>query len=120
MTEKDAYETITLATFVVFTALLLVGAVSTLVRAIRYLHAGQPWPRLLVRDLILIGGLGMVFAMILLVRALGLSSTVVDNVPWALVTGAVAIISIGTCVFFELFVIEKGDRDETGEEPPDA
>lgn len=108
MTDTDLSEAISLVAFVVFTVLLAIGAVSTLVRAVRYAHAGQTWPRLLIRDLILIGGLGLDFALILGVRFSGISLR--GNVPWVVVTSLLAIVSIGTYVWFELRIIERGDR----------
>lgn len=120
MSSADAYQTVTLWSFVIFTFLLLLGAFSTLVRAIRYLLARQRWPALLVRDLVTIGGLGVVFALILGARALEVSASLVGNVQWAALTGGLAIVSIGTYVVFELFIIEKGDRGPTGEAPPKA
>lgn len=116
MSDESLYEAVTFVSFVIFTVFLLVGALSTLTRAIRYAHAGQAWPRLLIRDLVLVGGLGLVFAMILGVRALGVGPSLAGNVPWAVFTGGIAVVSVATYCYFELFIIEKGDRDKSGEQ----
>lgn len=120
MNDEPLYQAVTFISFVLFTVLLFIGAISTLVRAVRYSHAGQTWPRLLVRDLLMVGGLGLVFAMILGVRALGLGGSLVGNVPWAVFTGGIAVTAVAVYCYFEIFVIERGDRDRSGEDPMDA
>lgn len=118
MNDLTLYQTVTFATFALFTILLMVGALSTLTRAIRYTHAGQTWPRLLKRDLILVGGLGLVFGMMLGGRALGLAAILANNVPWAVLTGAIAIYSVAVYSYFELFIVEAGTRGGGGAPGP--
>jgi hypothetical protein len=120
VTDDTLYQTVTFIAFVLFSIAVFVGATSTLVRAIRYTHAGQAWPRLLIRDLLMVGGLGVVLALILGARALGLGAFLVGNVPWAVFTGVIAVASVAAYDFYELFIIEKGSRDKRGEDPSDV
>lgn len=107
MVDADLSAALSLAAFVVFTALLTIGALSTLIRALRYVHAAQPWPKLLIRDLICFGGLGFDFLLILGVRFAGIGPSLAGNLAWVIITSAIAIAAVGTYVYFELFVIEQ-------------
>lgn len=101
--------------FLVFSALLMLGAASTALRWFRYIRQGIPAPVLLKRDAALLGGLAAPFLLISFVRALGLSAVVTSpaGVPelwWLLITGLPAIFAVTVYVWYEIFVIERRPR----------
>lgn len=107
-------------TFAAFFVLLAVGTVSTAARVAYYRVHNEERPRLLIRDLLMIGGFSLSFGAILLVRvlrALGLDVTGLStNVWWAIGSALPAVIAVAVYAWFELFVIERGQdqvRDET-------
>jgi len=110
----DLAKTISLVAFGAFTLLLLVGALSTLIRALRYRHALQPMPRLLVRDLIWQVALGVDFGALLVVRGLGLADEAERHVPWAILTSGLAVFAAATYAWYELRVIERPDAGSPG------
>jgi len=99
---------------IVFTTLLLIGAVSTLGRHLRYRRLKIRPPLLLYRDRDLLVGLSIPFALISAARAF--SWTAVRNVDgspamwWLLVTGLPPIYALARYCYFELFVIERPPR----------
>lgn len=96
----------------VFTALLLVGSVSTVSRHFRYHRMKIRTPLLLYRDRDLLVGLSIPFLLISTVRAFDVNSLVrnADGSPqlwWLLVTGLPPIYALARYCYFELFVIER-------------
>lgn len=118
MSDAELARTINLAGFLVFTTLLVLGAASTLNRARRYLRAGTPFPRLLVRDLVWYGGMGFVLVAILLIRGLGLAEQAAESVVWALISSGVACFAVGVYAWYEVAIIERVDEDERGGKGP--
>ena len=103
-------ELISAAILIVFVALLLVAAVSTGARAVRYRRDGLEPPRLLPRDRDLIVGLALPFLLISLARVF--EWDIRDEagrtaIGWQLITGIPALYGVGRYVYFELFVIEQ-------------
>lgn len=100
---------------IVFTLLVVVAAVSTSLRVIRYRRRGQRPPRLLPRDRDLFLGLALPFIAVLVVRAIPeWRQYVVDEIGhpqiwWSLVTGLPPIYAMGRFVWFELRVIERDE-----------
>lgn len=99
----------------VFTGLLLVGAISTGSRWIRYRKTGFRRPRLLNRDVVLVTGLSIPFVLIAASRAFGLQPLVAGedgpHLWWLLLTGIPPIIAIAVYDYFELRVIERDQQD---------
>lgn len=108
-------EVVSAVIFGLFVVLLIVGAVSTAARSIRYRAEGLPQPRLLPRDRDLFIGLALPFLLIAAVRAFGLREVVSgDGVPaflWLLVTGIPPLYALARYCWFELFVIERGNEE---------
>ena len=108
MSLSDAVST---TVFVLFVLLLLVGASTTVRRAIAYNRRGRPMPVLLPRDRDLLLGLTIPFATISCVRVFNLTPLVIDgngdaHVWYVLLTGAPALYALARYCYFELFVIE--------------
>jgi len=104
---------------VVFTGLLLVGAISTLGRHFRYRRLRIRAPLLLYRDRDLLVGLAIPFVLISAARAFSLNSLIrqADGSPqlwWLLVTGLPPIYALARYCWFELFVIERPSRSQKG------
>lgn len=113
------------AIFIVFTVLLLVGAISTASRWLRYHRFRMRAPVLLSRDRDLLIGLAIPFLIIAAVRAFGLReyTLAADGDPhlwYLLLTGLPPIYAMARFVFFELFVIEKVVRIIETDLPPDG
>lgn len=103
---------VTVAIFVAFLVLLIVGATSTVMRSIRYRQRGLPQPVLLGRDRDLLLGLAVPFLAIGFVRLLGLRDVVTDEAGraalwWVLATGLPPVYAVARYCWFELFVIER-------------
>lgn len=107
MAEADLARWISLISFVIFTILLWICSTSILVRALRYRQRKRTIPRLLFRDLFLMGGLATAFALSILVRALGLAAEAERSAVWALVVGTLGTGALATFLYFEIFVIER-------------
>lgn len=107
-------EVLSVVIFGVFVLLLVVGAVSTASRSLRYRAAKRPQPRLLGRDRDLLIGLALPFLLIAAVRAFDLREVV--NGPegpepwWLLITGLPPLYALVRYCWFELFVIERGEQ----------
>lgn len=97
---RDAVNTIIL---VVFTALLVVGASTTLIRRFGLAMKRLPSPRLLPRDITLMLGLAWPFVLIFAGRVGEWS--IRDTLAWSLITGIPPIIGVATYVYYEIFVI---------------
>ena|SRR5688572_18020988 len=91
----------------VFTALLLVGSITTFARVVDLKRRRQPLPTLLIRDVICWTGLAWPFVLIGFVRAWSLGSVVNGQVAWLLLTGFPPLVAALTYVRYELFVIGK-------------
>lgn len=106
-------DTITAIALVLFAALLLFGAVSTIVRMLRFqrLHIRQP--RLIWRDAGVFGLLALDFLLIAMHRAL--DWTYASQLWWSLLTSGLAIVAVGIYAYFEMFVVghvrEQTDRE---------
>ncbi len=103
-------EIISVAILAVFVGLLLVGAVTTSLRVLRYRKLGIRRPVLLGRDRDLIVGLAIPFVVILTVRAFGLQEFIGDpegpHLWYVLLTGLPPIYALARYDFYEIFVIE--------------
>lgn len=98
--------------FFCFLVPLLVGAGATLTRVVSYRLAGDPMPRLLIRDAQVIGGFavttGLLFSVRIL-RAVGAdTSGLATNLGWVLATIVPAIWAVVVYAWFEIVVIERG------------
>lgn len=95
--------------FIAYTALLVVGASTTAARLVRFRRAGLPPPRLLGRDLVLVGGHAISLLFITGARVLVASNVISGNLAgqpwWWVVTSGPPLVAIATYVYFELFVI---------------
>lgn len=109
MTSAELVDAVHNVAFLAFWALLFIGAGSTVARVAYYRAHGFRRPRLLTRDAALVIGFALSFGLILLARALDLQG-LRDNVLWAIATDAPAITAVAVYVYYELFVIERGDR----------
>ncbi len=91
-------------------SLFLTALLSTLSRAVRYQRMNWRAPRLLLRDIALLGGHGASILIALLIRYLGFPDDLITGAtPW-LLEGLIltpAIVGIGVYVYYELFVIER-------------
>jgi hypothetical protein len=97
----------------VFTALLLVGAVSTFGRHVRYRQLKIRPPLLLYRDRDLLVGLAIPFLLISMARAFNWNVRQLDGSPqlwWLLMTGIPPIYALARYCYFELYVIERPER----------
>ena len=107
-----ANEVLSAAILLTFIGLLVVGAVSTVARVLRYKRQGIAPPVLLNRDRDLLIGLALPFVIIATVRAFGLQDRVLNSngVPfiWYLIlTGLPPIYAVARYCYYELAVIEK-------------
>lgn len=109
--------------FLTFLVMVSVGAGATLARVVSYGRSHRP--RLLTRDVQVIGGLaltvGMLFA-VRVARAIGFDvSGLSTNVVWTLATAGPVLWAVSVYAYFELFVIEKaGDAPYLDREHPEA
>lgn len=78
----------------------------------QYRQAKWVPPYLLWRDLILFNGLAIPFLVILLARALGLASTIRDELIWSIITGTPAVVGVWFWLGVELFGLSR--RDDGG------
>lgn len=110
MPDKDLVGLISAAAFVMFTGAVIVGFLTTLDRVLYYAKHRVPRPRLLTRDVIVIGGLALSFGQIIAARFL-LSpeerAVLGENVLWALSTSIPAVVSAITYAYYELFIVER-------------
>jgi len=101
----------------VFSILLTIGVVSTAARGLRYRRMKMQRPVLLGRDRDLLVGLAIPFALIAVVRAFGLQPFINDPVTsqphlwWLLITGLPPIYALARYDYYELFRIERVNRD---------
>ena len=102
-------ELLDLALLVLFVGGLLVGFGSTLYRMISLRRGGKPQPHLIVRDLVLVGGLSLSFLLVAVRRLVDLP--VVDEWWWSLLTAAPAIGAVWVYAYYEVLVIgHRRDR----------
>lgn len=92
---------------VAFTTLLVVGALSTVARAIDLRRRGRRLPTLLVRDIVVLVGLAWPFVAIAFVRAFALGPLVTGQLWWVLVTSIPPLFAIATYVFYEVAVVGR-------------
>lgn len=106
-------EAIDTATLIIFAVALAIGAGATLSRVIRYRVNGWDRPKLLTRDIQVIGGLALTVGSILLVRFLRIRgvdvSGLATNVWWHLLTSIPGAWAVVVYAWYELFVIERAD-----------
>lgn len=95
------------AILILFTILIVVGGLRTLVRYFEYRHAGRKVPILLVRDMITRNGLGLSFLMVLFARTSGLELN--TQLWWVLLSSAPAMLAAAIYAYFEFFIIDKVD-----------
>ena len=98
---------------------LFAGFARTLARVVYYLRNRAERPRLLNRDVLVIGGLSMSFGLITIIRFLPPEVRVAitsGNVLWALLTTVPAIVAVLVYLYFEIWVIER-PGDHPGREP---
>lgn len=97
----------------IFLVALFGGFVRTLARVVYYQRNRAARPRLLNRDVLVIGGLSLSFGLITVVRFLPLETRLAlttGNVAWALITTVPACIAVLVYLYFEAFVIERPRR----------
>lgn len=114
MTDTQLVQVIYAIGGTIFIVAIFVGAATTLARVLLYARNGKRRPRLLNRDLIVIGGLAWSFGLITALRFLPLEQRVAitaGNVAWALVTTIPAVIAAVTYVYAEFFVVRRGIGD---------
>lgn len=97
---------------------LLLGAVSVAWRMVQLRRAGIRLPRLIWRDVTLVGGLGGSFVAIGVHRALG--EPFRGQLWWALLLAGIAVGAVWTFVWFEVLVIghRRDGRHEHGDDEP--
>lgn len=112
-------ELINAVAFLVFTIALAAGAGATLARVIRYSVHGIPRPRLLTRDVQVIGGLALTMGTILAVRflrVLGVDTAgLATNLWWILFTTIPVLWAVIVYAYYELVVIEGGQGEQYAE-----
>lgn len=95
----------------VFIIGIAIGALTTLARVLLYARNKEPRPRLLTRDLIVIGGLAWSFGLIVAVRFLPVDQRIAlttGNVLWALATTVPAAVAAVAYVYAEAFIVRRG------------
>lgn len=125
MTEADLVDVVNSVVFLVWWLFVLVGFVSTASRVAYYRAKGFRMPLLLFRDVSLFAGLAISFGLIIGARAVDLALVINlrDSLAWSVLTSAPALYGVAVFVYFEVFVIEKGNnrhheiRDERGLPP---
>lgn len=93
-----------------FLLALFAGFIRTLARVVYYFRNQAERPRLLNRDVLVIGGLSISFGLITIVRFLPMDVRIAlttGNVAWALVTTVPAIVAVFVYAYFEYVVIEQ-------------
>jgi hypothetical protein len=105
MSMSELADLINVALLSSFTACLAASAYRIIARALSYRRRGQPIPRLLPRDLVLVGGLLVPFATILLARSMDWA--VRGNLVWQLATGIPAVAAVAVFTWYEFRVIDQ-------------
>lgn len=99
---------------IVFLVALVISLFETIRRVILYRIQGYPRPRLLTRDVIVIGGFAWTASLLLIARAFGALgadiSGLSSNILWVSATGIPATVAVVTYAYFEIFVIERGRK----------
>lgn len=101
----DTQRTLAIVLTAVYTALLLVGFSSTLARAYQFRRRSIRAPRLLLRDIILVGGHAVSLVAVLGARASGSLASASASPMWWLLAGGAPVFAIAVYVYYELFVI---------------
>lgn len=94
----------------IFLVGLFGGFARTLARVVYYLRHKAERPRLLNRDVLVIGGLSLSFGLITVIRFLPQEARIAlttGNVAWAVLTTVPAVIAVLVYLYFELWVIER-------------
>ncbi len=95
----------------VFLVALLCGSLVTVSRVIYYYRNRLERPRLLTRDLVVIGGVAWTAALLVISRVaqvFGLdTSGLRESLLWAVATGVPASVAALTYTYYEVFVIER-------------
>lgn len=117
---SDLNDIVKLLEFWAFWVFLFVGAISTFARIGYYRAHGYRRPKLLVRDVVVIGGFALSFGLVLVARAASAAgydtSGLTDNLLWTLATGIPALAAVAVYAYFEIFIIERGvniDQDHS-------
>lgn len=95
---------------IVFLTFLFGGFVRTLARVVYYASNRAERPKLLTRDVLVIGGLSVSFGLITIVRFLPLEarlSLTSGNVLWALVSTVPACFAVIVYAAYEYLIIER-------------
>ncbi len=110
MSDVDLVQSIYTAGGSIFLVALFAGFARTLARVVYYFRNRSERPRLLNRDVLVIGGLSASFGLITIVRFLPPATRVVltaGNVPWALLTTVPAVAAVLVYAYFEFAIIER-------------
>jgi hypothetical protein len=94
----------------VFLLALFAGFARTLARVVYYLRNRNQRPRLLNRDVVVIGGLAISFGLITLIRFLPVETRVSltsGNIAWALLTTVPAVVAVLVYAWYEYAIIER-------------
>lgn len=107
---------------VLFTLFIVIGAITTTNRLLRYLRLNEDVPLILWRDVIARSSLAFPFIAIMVVRAFRAFGVNVDGIvngwPWVLFTSTPAVLGAAIYAYFELFVIERTDGPHTDADYP--
>jgi hypothetical protein len=113
LNNPDLVATIYAITGSIFLFALFAGFARTLARVVYYLRNKSQRPRLLNRDVVVIGGLSVSFGLITLIRFLPPETRIAltqGNVVWALVTSVPACVAVCVYLYFEYAVIERRSK----------
>jgi hypothetical protein len=113
MTDQQFVQLIYTVGGAIFLVGLFGGFARTLARVVYYLRNRAERPRLLNRDVLVIGGLSLSFGLITIVRFLPLETRLAlttGNVLWALATTVPAVLAVLVYMYFEVVVIERPPR----------
>lgn len=111
-------EVFQLAAFLLFVVFVIGGAALTTIRLARYIWQRDHVPLILWRDVLARNGLAIPFTAILAVRVLRDTfgwdtSELVTSPWWVLSTSLPAVIGAGVYLYFEIFIIERGQVEKS-------
>lgn len=112
----ETVQTINGIFFAVFSSVLAIGALRTLVRVGQYRAASKKIPLLLFRDVLLVGGLALPFVLILASRAFGWAPFLIGQLWWVLLTSGTGLIGVTTYTIFEFLVIDRIEESKPREQ----
>lgn len=110
MANADLIALIYAVTGTLFLAALFLGFLRTFARVLYYARNKAERPKLLTRDLVVMGGLSISFGLITLIRFLPQDVRIAlttGNVIWALLTTIPAVVAVCCYTWFEYRVIER-------------